>query len=91
MRANRRILKEFERFSNESDGFSVEAVSDKEWHVKFTGAFETIYDGEEFTLRVRFGNDYPIESPEVSWFIVSLCHFICSCRSIGQTKCNRVM
>ncbi len=42
------------------------------WHVNFLGAKGTLYEGENFTLQLRFSNDYvlpllmqPIESPEV--------------------------
>jgi ubiquitin-protein ligase len=35
------------------------------WHVRLQGAQATIYDGEEYTLRVKFTNNYPMESPEV--------------------------
>eukprot|EP00330_Aristerostoma_sp_ATCC50986_P011324 CAMPEP_0114587386 /NCGR_PEP_ID=MMETSP0125-20121206/10351_1 /TAXON_ID=485358 ORGANISM="Aristerostoma sp., Strain ATCC 50986" /NCGR_SAMPLE_ID=MMETSP0125 /ASSEMBLY_ACC=CAM_ASM_000245 /LENGTH=146 /DNA_ID=CAMNT_0001783255 /DNA_START=63 /DNA_END=503 /DNA_ORIENTATION=+ len=37
----------------------------KLWHIKFTGAKETIFSGEKFTLQFKFGPDYPIEAPEV--------------------------
>lgn len=36
-----------------------------EWHVAFAGAAGTLYDGEQFTLRVRFSDEYPIDSPQV--------------------------
>ncbi len=35
------------------------------WNVTFTGAPSTIYAGETYTLRIRFTDDYPMDSPEV--------------------------
>mmetsp|Transcript_10930 Transcript_10930/g.17807 ORF Transcript_10930/g.17807 Transcript_10930/m.17807 type:complete len:150 (-) Transcript_10930:1440-1889(-) len=67
VRALRRIQKEYEKFQAdaESDGLNVEIISDNVWHVSFTGAPSTIYEGEPYTLRVRFTDEYPMDSPEV--------------------------
>lgn len=35
------------------------------WTVTVEGPRGSIYQGEEFTLRFRFGNKYPFDSPEV--------------------------
>ena len=35
------------------------------WHVRFSGAPDTCYAGEVFTLQFRFDDKYPFEAPEV--------------------------
>jgi len=30
------------------------------------GADDTLYAGEKFQLQIKFGNNYPFESPEVN-------------------------
>lgn len=35
------------------------------WRIKLVGAPGTLYEGEEYILRFRFGDDYPMEAPEV--------------------------
>lgn len=32
------------------------------WHVNFQGAKGTLYEGENFTLQLRFNNEYVIAS-----------------------------
>ena len=61
------MLKELEKFQAEAsdDGLVIEVISDAVWHVSFVGAESTIYEGEPYTLRVRFTDDYPMDSPEV--------------------------
>jgi ubiquitin-conjugating enzyme E2 W len=69
-------LQEFEKFQTEAadDGLTVEVVSDSVWHVSFVGATGTIYQGEPYTLRVRFTDDYPMDSPEVVFLTPSPVH-----------------
>ena len=37
------------------------------WHIKFSGAQDTLYAGEQFTLHFRFDDKYPFEAPEVKF------------------------
>jgi ubiquitin-conjugating enzyme E2 W len=48
-----------------NEDIEIEVISDTIWHISFAGAPSTLYDGERFTLRVRFTDDYPMDSPEV--------------------------
>jgi ubiquitin-conjugating enzyme E2 W len=74
-KANKRIQKELERFgSDKSDGLVVDSKGPDLWHVSFKGAVGTIYEGENFTLRVRFTSGYPMESPEVVFLLPSPIH-----------------
>ncbi|KJE88832.1 ubiquitin-conjugating enzyme E2 W, variant [Capsaspora owczarzaki ATCC 30864] len=36
-----------------------------QWRIHLTGADGSLYAGEHFVLRFRFGNNYPMEAPEV--------------------------
>ncbi len=47
------------------DELTIDVASDSVWHVSFIGAPSTLYAGEPYTLRVRFTDDYPMDSPEV--------------------------
>ena len=47
------------------DGFHLDVVSNNTWRVTFTGAQNTLYAGEAYTLNIRFTEDYPMDSPEV--------------------------
>lgn len=35
------------------------------WLVSFQGIAGSLYENEKFTLRIRFTDDYPLDSPEV--------------------------
>lgn len=48
--------------------------SDSVWLVSFTGAPGTLYAGEQYTLRVRFTEDYPMDSPEVVFLLPAPVH-----------------
>ena len=37
------------------------------WRVKMLGPVNTLYDGEEFMLQFKFNNNYPFDSPEVTF------------------------
>jgi ubiquitin-conjugating enzyme E2 W len=63
-RCKMRIQKELEKWDNSGE-FVMEVVSDVQWIVHFRGAAGTLYDGEEFRLRITFMGDYPMEAPEV--------------------------
>mmetsp|Transcript_16055 Transcript_16055/g.24916 ORF Transcript_16055/g.24916 Transcript_16055/m.24916 type:complete len:146 (-) Transcript_16055:22-459(-) len=54
------------------------------WHITFNGADGSLYQGETFTLRFRFDDEYPFESPEVMFIgtppvheHIYSCGFIC--------------
>jgi ubiquitin-protein ligase len=61
------MIQETEKFATEggSDGLTLEVISEDTWNVSFTGAVGTLYEGEKFTLKIRFTEDYPMDSPEV--------------------------
>jgi ubiquitin-conjugating enzyme E2 W len=63
-RAQRRVQKELERFLQENDGFDVTVLSPNQWRVTFNGP-APLYVGEVFILRITFGDEYPMDSPEV--------------------------
>lgn len=44
------------------------------WHVTFTGAKSTLYEDEVFTLSIRFTDDYPMDSPEVTFISAAPVH-----------------
>ena len=79
-RASKRIQKELEKFQSDSDGLRVEELSPDTWHVGFSGASGTLYEGEEFVLRIKFSQDYPIDSPQVhrliAQLIIEIPHFL---------------
>ena len=37
------------------------------WRVKMAGPANTLYDGEEFMLQLKFSDKYPFDSPEVTF------------------------
>ncbi|CAI4226155.1 unnamed protein product [Auanema sp. JU1783] len=68
--SNRRLLKEYQQLLSEPPSGIV--VGDdclqkdmKEWVIGVNGARGTLYEGENFTLRFKFNNNYPFTSPEV--------------------------
>lgn len=65
IRSSRRIAKELEKFQADDDGLKVQVISSDVWCIRFTGAVGTIYEGEDFALRVKFTAEYPIDSPQV--------------------------
>ena len=42
--------------------------------MSFTGAAGTLYEGEKYTLRIRFTEDYPMDSPEVVFLLPAPVH-----------------
>ena len=60
LRMNKRLQKEFEAFQKNTH--DMKAVLPQNnltlWHVNFPGAKGTLYEGEQFTIQLRFGNDY---------------------------------
>jgi ubiquitin-conjugating enzyme E2 W len=61
-------------YGRSTDGLKVAVQAADLWHVSFTGASGTLYQGEEFTLRIRFTEDYPMDSPEVVFLIPAPVH-----------------
>ena len=56
---------ELEKFNEDREmGLHVSIVSEMQWRVSFQGP-SPLYTGESFSLRIRFTNEYPMESPEV--------------------------
>ena len=49
------MQKELQKFQLDSatDGLVIEVVAEDCWHVKFSGAAGTIYEGENYTLQVK--------------------------------------
>lgn len=65
-RASRRIQKEAEAFDSEIErSFVIENRTANEWIIAFVQLDSTIYAGEVHRIRVRFPDNYPLESPEV--------------------------
>jgi ubiquitin-conjugating enzyme E2 W len=65
-RVNKRVAKELERLcADPIPGITIVPEDSSEWIASFSGASGTIYEGEEFNLRFRFSQEYPIDSPEV--------------------------
>ena len=60
LRMNKRLQKEFEAFQKNTH--DMKAVLPQNnltlWHVNFPGAKGTLYEGEQFTIQLRFNNDY---------------------------------
>mmetsp|Transcript_57396 Transcript_57396/g.134596 ORF Transcript_57396/g.134596 Transcript_57396/m.134596 type:complete len:152 (-) Transcript_57396:101-556(-) len=71
MAFTRRLTKELEVLKTRppEEGISVKDVHDSAesqvWLLNLSGATETIYAGETFTLQFTFTDGYPMESPEV--------------------------
>ena len=66
MAANR-IRKEALKFREDSEGLSLEVLSDTEWRISLTGAPGTLYAGEDYVLKVTFTSEYPMDSPIVQF------------------------
>ena len=65
--SERRLRRELSELECNEDGIGIQTASFSraEWLLQLNGAPGTIYDGEEFVLRFRFTDDYPMDSPEV--------------------------
>ena len=65
-----------EKFQTEAsdDGLTLEVISDTVWQISFIGAPGTVYEGEPYTLRLRFTDDYPMDSPEVVFLTPAPAH-----------------
>ncbi|KAJ3215609.1 hypothetical protein HDU67_000207 [Dinochytrium kinnereticum] len=64
----KRLTKELRDMqANPPAGISIEKADDnlKLWVIMIHGAAGTIYEGEIYKLQFKFGNNYPLESPEV--------------------------
>ena len=60
LRMNKRLQREYESFQKNAHDMVVSLPEENLtlWHVKFTGAKGTLYEGENFTVQFRFNNDY---------------------------------
>lgn len=79
VRASKRIQKELERFYQEAeqDGLKIDVIEPNVWHVTFTCVPPSIYADETYTLKVRFTDEYPMDSPEVVFLLPSPVHEHC--------------
>lgn len=56
---SKRLSKEYESIQKNSEVQVILPNNDLTlWHVKFQGAKGTLYEGESFTLQLKFNNDY---------------------------------
>jgi ubiquitin-protein ligase len=66
---SKRIARELEKLLTDADmaeaNFSITVQSTDCWVISFLCPAGMIYEGETYALRVRFGPNYPIDSPEV--------------------------
>ena len=60
LRMNKRLQKEFESIQKNNPEMKVNLPNNDLtlWHVAFQGAKGTLYEGEVFTLQLRFSNEY---------------------------------
>ena len=69
-RMTKRLQKQFEAIQKNSDLKASLPTNDlKLWHVEFQGAKNTIYDGENFKLQLRFNNDYVTVSSSIAYLV----------------------
>src|SRR3546814_13935158 len=76
-RASKRVSKELEKFQQAPvPGLEVSTSAENpdQWVVQVTGAEGTIYNGEQYSLRVIFNASYPMEAPEVVFFTPAPMH-----------------
>lgn len=58
-RMTKRLQKQFETIQKNTEIKAVLPTNDlKLWHVDFQGAKNTLYDGQNFRLQLRFNGDY---------------------------------
>lgn len=60
LRMSKRLQKEYESIQKNNVDMKV-ALPNNDlaiWHVAFQGAKATLYEGESFTLQLRFNNEY---------------------------------
>jgi ubiquitin-conjugating enzyme E2 W len=60
-------LKDLEHNSSQVMSLAETPTDLSEWTLHIFGAEGTLYEGEKFTLKFRFPNRYPMESPEVTF------------------------
>merc|ERR1719398_199298 len=73
---SKRLQKELESLRSKppEEGIVVDTIEEGEWKIFVTGAPDTLYAGERFTLRFAFPQRYPLESPEVTFAGASPIH-----------------
>jgi hypothetical protein len=64
LRMSKRLQKEYESIQKNNQEMKVLLPNNDLvlWHVNFAGAKNTLYEGENFTLQLRFSNDYVLQS-----------------------------
>ncbi len=65
-RMSKRLQKEYEAIQKNNQEMKVQLPNNdlSLWHVNFLGAKGTLYEGENFTLQLRFNNEYVFLSLE---------------------------
>lgn len=60
LRMSKRLQKEYEAIQKNNQEMKVLLPNNDLtlWHVNFNGAKGTLYEGENFTLQLRFSNEY---------------------------------
>lgn len=77
MNSNARLQKEMKNiYTNFADVLELCVIDEVKriWHVKFSGAKDTLYAGERFTLQFVFDDKYPFEAAEVKFVGVPPIH-----------------
>jgi ubiquitin-conjugating enzyme E2 W len=64
-RMSKRLQKEYEAIMKNSQEMKVILPNNdlSLWHVQFLGAKGTLYEGESFSLQLRFTNEYVLADP----------------------------
>ena len=64
-----RLAKEAKNIWEKQTDLTLDIIDEKTmlWHVSFTMPQETVYAGENYTLRFKFCDNYPFEPPEVTF------------------------
>lgn len=66
---SKRIAKELQKMTSDNDlinlNMSIIVRDEMCWLVSFTCPQGMIYEGENYTLKITFNSNYPIDSPEV--------------------------
>ena len=89
MAGMKRLAKEIKALqAKPPDGVSLHSADDMRcWLVNLQGAPDTLYAGDQYQLQFRFGDDYPMGAPEVTFVgTVPVHHHIYSNVSSGPSS-----
>eukprot|EP01046_Picozoa_sp_COSAG06_P060322 COSAG06_NODE_12789_length_1329_cov_2.108130_2_plen_111_part_00 len=89
MAGMKRLAKEIKALqAKPPDGVSLHSADDMRcWLVNLQGAPDTLYAGDQYQLQFRFGDDYPMGAPEVTFVgTVPVHHHIYSNVSSGSSS-----